>query len=72
MVKRKIVIKLDTILKCRKCGFITYVDFADCLRNGWTMCCGETMMLAKTKANIGDSVEKVIDCQVPRSRKNTL
>ena len=62
----------DTIVECRKCGRREHLMFANGLRNGWTICCGETMILIKTKANIEKSVEKVIDCQVPRSRKNTL
>lgn len=30
---------------CRTCGYTQRVDSGDCLRNGWPMCCGETMTI---------------------------
>jgi hypothetical protein len=30
---------------CRKCGRSEKVDGADCLRNGWPKCCGQTMTI---------------------------
>lgn len=32
---------------CRKCGNTLKVDTAECLRNGWPECCGETMTIDK-------------------------
>lgn len=66
------MVKNDSLVRCRKCGKEKHIDFTECLRNGWAMCCGETMVLITTKADVGKAVNKVIDCQVPHSRKNTL
>ena len=53
--------KKNTKVKCLKCGKEKEVDFTYCLGNGWPKCCGYTMMMINTKANIGNSVKKVIE-----------
>ena len=35
------------IVHCRTCGVELGVDSAKCLREGWPVCCGETMRLGK-------------------------
>ncbi len=30
---------------CRRCGHSQDVDSAQCLRNGWPLCCGHTMTI---------------------------
>lgn len=46
---------------CRKCGAHDYVDSAWCLRQGWPVCCGETMTIdspdERRARNVGDDRE---------------
>lgn len=49
----------DTVVECRKCGHREYLDFANGLKNGWSECCGETMPIIKTTANIELEVGKI-------------
>ena len=51
-------------IKCQSCGRAASVDFAKCLRDGWPECCGSTMELLSTQANIEQAVGQVIGDQV--------
>lgn len=42
----------DTLVRCPKCGRKQYLLFKNGLKNGWSKCCGYTMPIVKTKANI--------------------
>jgi len=42
----------DSYLKCSVCGRESTTSFASSLRNGWEKCCGYTMTLVSTKADI--------------------
>lgn len=46
----------DSHLECTTCGRKDVTNFARSLRTGWPMCCGQTMMLVRTEANIEDAV----------------
>lgn len=50
----------DTVVECKKCGKREYLDFANGLKNGWSECCGEVMIIIKTTANIDKAVEKTV------------
>ena len=52
--------KKNSRVECRHCGASQQVDFGRCLRHGWPECCGETMMLLSTKANIGAAVGEIV------------
>jgi len=51
MNKRK-----NTKVKCSKCGKEEQVNFEECLGNGFPKCCGYTMTMIYTKANIERAV----------------
>ena len=42
----------DSYLKCAVCGRESTTDFASSLRDGWEKCCGYTMRLERTEADI--------------------
>lgn len=44
-VERMSETKADTTVRCRMCGTAECVSFSIALRQGWPMCCGETMGL---------------------------
>jgi hypothetical protein len=46
----------DTLVKCTVCGREEHPSFAGSLRNGWPKCCGYTMRLLRTDADIAASV----------------
>ena len=46
----------DTPVSCSHCGKTDKVSFAYCLGHGWPKCCGYTMTMGKTEANIHDAV----------------
>ena len=46
----------DTNLVCTVCGRESTTSFASSLKSGWETCCGYTMHLVTTSANIGDAV----------------
>jgi len=52
--------KPDSHVECGNCGNKTVANFAHALRNGWPMCCGLTMMLIHTAANIEHAVGEAI------------
>lgn len=37
----------DSAVKCQKCGRKEAVSMAACLRAGWPVCCGSTMLLVE-------------------------
>jgi len=51
----------DTVVECAKCGKRQYLDFAMGLKNGWSKCCGYTMQIVKTTANIEKAVARSIN-----------
>lgn len=54
----------DTVVQCKKCGRKQYLDFINGMKNGWSKCCGETMLLLKTTADIEQSVRKALFGQI--------
>ncbi len=46
----------DSNVECSRCGNSKVADFARCLREGWPMCCGYTMRLIHTAADIEHAV----------------
>jgi len=44
----------DTSIVCATCGRTGRVRFADCLAHGWPRCCGQTMRMATSTADIKD------------------
>lgn len=54
----------DTYLECDSCGRKEVVDFGGSLRTGWPECCGYTMRLETTTANIAEATKEAIG---PRS-----
>ncbi len=55
-------------IKCQSCGAAAEVDFAKCLRSGWPECCGSTMELLSTQANIENTVGEVVGGGVQPAR----
>jgi len=59
----------DTVVQCKKCGKKQYLNFINGLRNGWSICCGYTMPIIHTKANIERDIDVLFleaitkDCQ---------
>ncbi len=54
-------------IKCQSCGAAAEVDFAKCLRSGWPECCGSTMELLSTQANIEHAVGEVVGDRTPKA-----
>ena len=50
----------NTKVKCSKCGREEKVNFSHCLVRGWPKCCGYTMTLVATRANIEKATEEAI------------
>jgi len=46
----------DSNVECMHCGKKLLANFARCLREGWPMCCGYTMRLLRTAADIEHAV----------------
>jgi hypothetical protein len=46
----------DSFLKCTECGREDRTNFSHSLRHGWPKCCGYTMRLERTEADIGAAV----------------
>ena len=46
----------DTTVQCKKCGRKQHLMFANGLKNGWSQCCGYTMPIIQTTANIKKAV----------------
>lgn len=58
----------DSNVECGTCGRREMANFARCLRAGWPMCCGYTMKLLHTFANIEHAVAETIADQVRGAR----
>jgi len=54
----------DTIVECKKCGRRQHLDFKYGLVNGWSKCCGETMSIVETHANIEKAVKFAIGATI--------
>jgi hypothetical protein len=50
----------DSYLRCTVCGRTSTTDFASSLRDGWETCCGYTMRLERTTADIDAAVGAVV------------
>jgi hypothetical protein len=50
----------DSYLRCTVCGRTSTTDFASSLRTGWERCCGYTMRLERTDADIDAAVGQVL------------
>ena len=50
----------DTVVQCKKCGRKQYLDFINGLKNGWSQCCGQTMPILKTTANIPQVMKEIV------------
>ncbi len=46
----------DSKVECQSCGSKATPNFAKSLREGWPMCCGQTMRLMNTQADIEHAV----------------
>lgn len=53
-----------TVVQCKKCGRKQYLQFANGLKNGWSKCCGYTMPIIKTTANIEEATKTAINKQL--------
>ena len=56
--------KNDTIEECKKCGRRIHLRFANGMKNGWDVCCGQTMTLVKcpkTFKAINEAVKEYLD-----------
>lgn len=51
----------DSQVKCQSCERTAKVNFANCMREGWPMCCGSTMELMDTRADIRHEVGEIVD-----------
>lgn len=49
----------DSLVRCLECGREAHVNFAFCLKHGWPKCCGLTMDLVNTEADIEEAVETI-------------
>lgn len=54
----------DTVVQCKKCGRKQYLMFTNGMKNGWSKCCGQTMPILKTTANVKEATKKVIFDQI--------
>lgn len=50
----------DSYLRCTVCGRESTTNFASSLRHGWERCCGYTMRLERTTADIDAAVGGVV------------
>lgn len=50
----------NSVVVCQTCRSTQDVDFGKCLRSGWPECCGQTMRLISTTADIGAAVAGVV------------
>lgn len=58
--------RCDSYLRCMVCGRESTTSFASSLRSGWEKCCGYTMRLERTDANIDEAVEEAVTSSRPR------
>lgn len=50
----------DSYLKCSVCGRESTTRFASSLKTGWEKCCGYTMTLVSTDADIGEATREAM------------
>jgi hypothetical protein len=50
----------DTVVQCKKCGRKQYLEFINGMKNGWSKCCGETMLLLKTTADMKQVIHELL------------
>lgn len=55
----------DSFLRCTVCGREETTNFSGSLRRGWTKCCGYTMRLERTDADIESAVGKALTPETP-------
>ena len=60
---------LDSQVECQRCPRAEYVSFAHCLRNGWPVCHGETMLLVRhpSPVEIRSATAAAIKAQLPKA-----
>lgn len=58
-MKEKLPHNNDTIVQCKKCGRKQYLKFVNGLKNGWSKCCGYTMPIVFTNANMEEAVKQI-------------
>lgn len=58
----------DSYLRCSRCGRESITSFASSLRDGWERCCGLTMTLVRTDADIDAAVHQVVGEPLERIR----
>lgn len=51
----------DSFVVCDKCGARKEVDFRACVRAGWPLCCGYTMRLDRTHADVEKAVKNILN-----------
>ncbi len=56
----------DSYLRCTVCGRESTTSFASSLRTGWEKCCGYTMTLIRTDADIETATTSVLAEQTPQ------
>lgn len=56
---------IDSYLRCTVCGRESTTSFASSLRHGWERCCGYTMRLVRTDADIGAATRQTLTEQLP-------
>jgi len=61
----------DSYLKCTVCGRESTTTFTSSLRTGWEKCCGYTMRLMRTNADIDAAVRGVVG-QAGKQRRGDL
>lgn len=54
----------DTFLRCTVCGRETTTSFGGSLRDGWPRCCGYTMRLERTDADVEAETTAVVEEQL--------
>lgn len=58
----------DSYLRCTVCGRESTTSFASSLRSGWERCCGLTMTLVRTTADVEAVTTQVLEEQVPAAQ----
>lgn len=64
--------QLDSYLRCTVCGRTSTTTFASSLRHGWERCCGLTMRLERTDAEVGAATRQAIAEQLPETVRQRL
>jgi hypothetical protein len=51
---------VDTKVTCNYCDNEKWISFNDALQKGWPACCGYTMEMTDTQADIEEEMDKVL------------